>query len=263
MKTANQGNYEWSDYVDELKTFVSGRLAKLNTLFAAKLSGITFMSEDANNEISAEKNTNVVIKRNFYNGEWNTMCLPFALTESDITYWFGTDAKVLEFTSVTKDETTTPTTIELNFTPVTATVAGTPYLVKPTDAISLPFVFLNKSLTAKPAKVEHDGYALVGTYNPYELTALDYTKLFVGANNTLYTPNATGKMKGLRAYFEIPSEDVSNTISIEDGDVTGISHVAAGEQTNAKVYNLNGQRMDGGSLPKGVYIVNGKKIIKK
>ena len=50
-----------------------------------------------------------------------------------------------------------------------------------------------------------------------------------------------------------------------DGEETGISTIApANGNANGAIYNLNGTRLTQTlrNLPKGVYIVNGKKVIK-
>ena len=50
-------------------------------------------------------------------------------------------------------------------------------------------------------------------------------------------------------------------IQSADGGTTGISNVNA-ERNNGAVYNLSGQKVNG-SLKKGLYIINGKKVIVK
>ena len=49
------------------------------------------------------------------------------------------------------------------------------------------------------------------------------------------------------------------------GTTTGIGSVNVDKHNNANnaVYNLQGQRIDGKSLPKGIYIKNGKKFMVK
>ena len=55
----------------------------------------------------------------------------------------------------------------------------------------------------------------------------------------------------------------------DDSDVTGISNIDANNSSdansNADVYTINGQKVGTSleGLPKGVYIVNGKKFIVK
>lgn len=57
----------------------------------------------------------------------------------------------------------------------------------------------------------------------------------------------------IRVYVELP------------GTTTGIGSVNVDKRNNANnaVYNLQGQRVDGKSLPKGIYIKNGKKFMVK
>lgn len=57
----------------------------------------------------------------------------------------------------------------------------------------------------------------------------------------------------IRVYVELP------------GTTTGVGSVNVDKHNNANnaVYNLKGQRVDGKSLPKGIYIKNGKKFMVK
>ena len=48
-----------------------------------------------------------------------------------------------------------------------------------------------------------------------------------------------------------------------DGDATGIYSVNAESEATDATYSLSGIRMDGKQLPKGIYIVNGKKVVIK
>jgi len=254
-------NYTWTDYVDELKNFMDERIDLLATLFANRVTGITWLSEDADYDIKEDKTTHVVIKRPFVAGTWNTLCLPFALTEQDITYYFGGGSKVAEFASV---KATDGGTVSLNFSSVTATEAGKPYLVNPALDVNVAFPFLNKALSAaNPQTVTHDGYSFVGTYSPYEMTAGSETKLFVGTGNKLYTPNVTNKMKGFRAYFDISAVSADTKELVIDGESTGIDIPKAMAKGDGQMFNLNGQRVnaDAGNLPKGVYVKGGKKVI--
>lgn len=46
------------------------------------------------------------------------------------------------------------------------------------------------------------------------------------------------------------------------GDPTGISTLSTDVQTHKGVYNLKGQRMDGQTLPHGIYVIDGRKVVK-
>ena len=68
-----------------------------------------------------------------------------------------------------------------------------------------------------------------------------------------------------RAYFEVASGTVlsrSFSMVFEDGETTGISaSLMNSEKVNSEVYNLNGQRVM--NPAKGLYIVNGRKVVIK
>ena len=72
------------------------------------------------------------------------------------------------------------------------------------------------------------------------------------------------------SYASAGGTSTSAVEMVFNAETDGISkiHMADGEvmtSVNGKVYNINGQQMgaDASSLPKGIYIVNGKKFIVK
>ncbi len=97
--------------------------------------------------------------------------------------------------------------------------------------------------------VEDDGYYCVYVYPSYsyvEFTAEDGSE---GAGYFyIYTFAEPAGYKSINFYW--PGEAP-----------TGISTVKTSVNDNA-VYNLNGVRMNSDNLPKGVYIINGKKVVK-
>jgi len=92
-----------------------------------------------------------------------------------------------------------------------------------------------------------------------------------GENPVLKTPNSEStNIKGFRAYFMTPkgsSTPLAKQSLFFAGDdvVTAINKVDAQPTTNAPVYNMQGLRMNSDlkSLPRGMYIVNGKKYVIK
>jgi hypothetical protein len=68
-------------------------------------------------------------------------------------------------------------------------------------------------------------------------------------------------MKGFRAYFDLPAGATAR-LAIYD-DATGITSILDAKELNndGNVYNLNGQRVE--NAHKGLYIVNGKKVVVK
>ncbi len=112
-----------------------------------------------------------------------------------------------------------------------------------------------------------------------EITAPDdeneylFYKLTLDANNTdgsigFYFGEDNGGTFSFsnnhKAYLAVPQNGDSNEglSSIVVGDFTGISDIQTNKEQNNEVYTLSGVRVKG-NLPKGIYIVNGKKQIVK
>lgn len=92
-----------------------------------------------------------------------------------------------------------------------------------------------------------------------------------GENPELYTPNdASTKIKGFRAYFISPKETTTSGAKRslffeDDSETTAINKVDVQSEQNMPVFNLQGQHMNNDlkNLPRGIYIVNGKKYVVK
>lgn len=97
----------------------------------------------------------------------------------------------------------------------------------------------------------------------YRLTMHNKTTLgfFYGAAD-----GAAFKVLANKAYLAVPAETAAKMSSfvIGGGSTTAIDGIEAGNGVNAsrKVYNLQGQRVSG-TLPKGLYIIDGRKVIVK
>ena len=73
-------------------------------------------------------------------------------------------------------------------------------------------------------------------------------------------------MKGMRAYFEVPSStNPQSLVAKIDGVVSSLSEIDGGEAVvaDSRVYNLNGQCVGTSlsQLKRGIYIQNGKKVV--
>ena len=87
---------------------------------------------------------------------------------------------------------------------------------------------------------------------------------FVNTSNKVVRLSADGNLKGMRAYFNLPSAVASVKLMI-DGIETGIEAIDNGQLTidndKTEIFNLAGQKMN--KLQRGVNIVNGKKVLVK
>ncbi len=203
--------------------------------------------------------------RSFVKNKWNTICLPVDLAAADITYIFGEGtelAAIHQNADVTDDGV-------FKFTTKTTISKGTPFLIKPTNNVSDPIILATLTETTATKKGDKArGYYFRGTYSPVDFTADDKTKWFMNGSGELSTASVDGKIGGFRAYFELPSSASARPMAIfDDGETTDISELLAPQEqiANSVIYNLNGQRLSPSTagLHKGLYIVNGKKVIIK
>ena len=219
------------------------------------------LGEGDNSTALASKINNVFVEltRSFTGGTWNTVCLPFVPTPAQANELFGSGYKLAEFTASGTDKMTF-TTIDLendNF------VAGKPYLVYPTAKLSHSNkVLANVSITETEGLEDKDnGYKFKGSFEPKSFSENLNLYRFIASGNELKKPTG-GTLKSLRCYFEYPSGGNARSFTIdEEGGTTGINAVnGEGFMVNG-YYNLNGQRV--AKPTKGLYIVNGKKVVIK
>lgn len=206
-----------------------------------------------------EKNINktidiVTLTRTLVANKWNTFCVPF---ETEIA---GT---ALEGATVKTIGTVVGNVI--NLVDGTKIEAGVPYLVMPTTGDIVNPTFKSVTITEISAKEAGNAdYKFVGTYSPKKITEGEFGKIWgVTAEGKLAKINAKTTMKGLRAYFVFPTNAAAAKLNF-DGETTGINNIETNAAVNGKVYNLNGQYVGNSlnGLKKGIYVVNGKKVIK-
>lgn len=125
-----------------------------------------------------------------------------------------------------------------------------------------------------PAPVEFTGGSFVGTYNPFAITNENKNSiLLLAAGNKLGYAKNPRTLGAFRAYFDIPSVAGAPAINSyelnfgEDNDenTTGIIEVNTNLTNNTNkaegVFDLQGRKVANPS--KGLYIVNGRKVIIK
>ena len=228
--------------------------------------------ESATNTLVAKTGVNVTLKRSMVENEWNTICLPFNVTAEQAKTAFGEGVMIAQLNKNSSGN-------KLSFSSVDAIVASTPYLIKPTIAAPADgYKFEGVTIrpdgkgNVAPNFVNTNSYlAFVGIYNTVDVTNNvievlnnNYYAAFLGANNTIFkAKNDGGKMKGFRAYFAIPNNVAASALCVMvNGTTTSIKSInGAVVESNAPVYNLQGQRVDGNNLTPGIYIKAGKKFV--
>lgn len=191
----------------------------------------------------------------------NTICLPFNVEASDFATVFGdADAKAYQFKGVEGNK--------LCFEEATSIEAGVPYLLKVAQAHKMGNVGKVDILVEEPKSVTVEGVTFKGTFN---VKVLDEKNLFLGKDGNLKVPTSTegdnNKLKGMRAFFVLPEKATQAAHSLSfGGGTTGILAIEGEKAVKDQgVYTISGVKVadNTAKLSKGLYIVNGKKFIKK
>ena len=193
----------------------------------------------------------------YYDGSWNTLCLPFDLNDFSGTVLEGFSAMELD-TETARDGHVTgldpmAITYHLNFKPVTGIKAGRPYIVRQntgsaTGTLTNPvFYGVTVKNVAPTAVSSTDGtVTFKGSYSPVSFGANDHTKLFLGAANELHHPNANMTVGSFHASFQMAISnkgDVNSDGGVSVGDVAAmVNHVMGTDNGTFIVANadLNG-----------------------
>ena len=210
-------------------------------------------------------------------GQWNTFCVPFGMTAEQLAA--NAISRVVE---LSVDPASTNESINLTSTEATEVKAGVPYLVQVSEdvtEISVDGAYVTAAAPAAQAIGTAGDYTVAMTGN-YPATTVPQGAYFINGDKFYIADRADAvSLKGFRAYITL--EDGTGTVvesnirSIgfsTEGDGTtaidGIEGEAAGQPVD--VYTLSGMKVKGGveasealdGLRRGIYVVNGKKIIK-
>lgn len=239
------------------------RASKITVTVKVPVAKDYTLDENFVNTIEAYENANVTLNRTFYkDGEWNTLCLPFAVADAKTAF----DGAELREVDIQNSNGNT-----IVFKEATVIEAGKPYLIKwaktPNEVCDFVNTFEGVTLvaTATPVKV-NDAITFTGFYNKATADKLGASVAAIGAGNKLFKVTS-GEMKGFRAAFVLnPATPAAGIKVVIDGTTTGIEDlVVDGVKANGRVYNLNGQYVGNSlnGLQPGIYIQNGKKVVVK
>lgn len=232
----------------------------------------------------------MVFHRTFTRGEWNSLILPVDMTADQVTAAFGKGTKLAKFNKYDDNW--------IYFLPVEPDAYGImlkaniPYIIHPTrqpDSV-------NRNYNVGSGKEKHiDGpvYTVTGIYyggQPTEMKCEDTgsstntgmthygsyvyrqevpAKSYMLSKGAMVHTSKVHKVKSYRSWLEetTPSEKTLQLIvSDSDNSTTGIKVIEEAPQNANAIYNVSGMRMNSSNtdnLPKGVYIINNKKVVIK
>lgn len=232
----------------------------------------------------------MVFHRTFTTGKWNSLILPVDMNADQVKAAFGKDTKLAKFDKYDKNW--------IYFSPVVPDANGNmleaniPYIIYPTSQPD----YVNRNYNVGSDKEKHiDGpvYTVTGIIyggQPTEMMCEDTgsstntgmthygsyvyrqkvpAKSYMLSKGKMVHTSKVHNVKSYRSWLEetTPSEKTLQLkVSDSDNSTTGIKVIEEAPQNANAVYNVNGMRMNSSNtdnLPKGVYIINNKKVVIK
>lgn len=230
----------------------------------------------------------MVFHRTFTTGKWNSLILPVDMNADQVKAAFGKEAKIARFNRLEAKwiyfdmQTDNNLHIEKNV----------PYIIKPTKqptAVNrnynvggektkhingLVYTVTGIGYTDQTATLQHEdkdntnGMTHYGSYeNPTVVPADSY--ILHRSGDMVHTAVEHPSIKSYRTWLRetTPSgETLQMRVEQNDGPSTGIKVIEETAKNANAVYNVNGMRMNSSNinnLPKGVYIINNKKVVIK
>lgn len=240
--------------------------------FTADVTNLMVLDENSTTLPEEAEGVNVRVLRSIKADTWNSICLPFDMTEAQVKAAFGGDVKLGDFTSWSSEEDDEGAIvgIAIQFEAVTAIAANHPYIIKVAAPISEFTVDgVDVTVEEKPevrvgAKSSERGYF----YGTYTKTTVPEENLFLNSNRFWYSKGSSS-IKGYRGYFELRdvldayySGGEAKVLMLVEDDPTDLGGVPSVTGSDA-IYDLQGRKMQNdGKLPRGIYIVNGNKVLK-
>lgn len=253
--------------------FTNGKQARATNIIVTvevpKAKNYTLDETKTDNVIETYENANITLQRTLSKDYWNTFCVPFALDAEQVTQYFGEGTQLRTYEGNCNNNI-------VYFATVDNIEAGKPYIMKPGNAVVQNPTFEGVSMVAtgldengNPQAVgDASTVQMKGIYNQI-LLKTDRTELFLGDNDLFYYPIEdidARTIGGLRAYFIVPQgTDIKKLRANLDGTPTSLDTIFDTEESNAPVYNLQGQCVGNSlrALKSGIYIQNGKKVVVK
>lgn len=263
-----------------------------------KVENVTL--NDSDNYVPTDaKNANVMLKRTFYKNRWNAICLPYSINRRQIEDVFGDGTMVVLMKNIDTSNKKVMFIEHAN----QDIIAGYPYLIFPTDkadtnkddhsvidsittratfgeADSPLFSVGTDGNTYPGAEMQSDALVFKGTFINTTLNKGSYVVTNKGVLSRI--PKDGMKIRPYRSYIYFNRQTAGakaillqnmnvNGFENDEDNTTGIENLLfeSGILTHsADVYSIDGQlvrskALNFNGLPKGVYIVNGKKYVKR
>lgn len=238
------------------------------------------------------KNARMLLRRTFTKSNdgakgWNSIILPVDMTAAQVKQAFGDEVQIAKFDRLENNW--------IKFSTVNVTAKGvvleknTPYIIYPTkeplnnysyksdggvtEILDGPVYVVDginydDQTSEQKYTVNGIGMTYTGSYNNKTVVSADS---YMFSKGNLVHTNKEHTVKAYRCWLKEDAPSGKMLMFSLDGNgldgTTGIQVIEENKQnTNAGIYNLGGVRMNTNNidkLPKGVYVVNNKVVVKK
>ena len=145
----------------------------------------------------------------YKDGSWNTICLPFDVSDFDETPLEGATVRALSTVSLADGVLTLTFSEDLK-----SIKAGKPYIVRWNGGADIKNpVFYGVSVENTLNADTISGITFKGSFSPVSLTADDKTRFFVGSDNQLYYPTSALNINSCRGYFQLNGVNLNSVRS--------------------------------------------------
>ena len=218
---------------------------------------------------------NVVVNRYMFTG-WNTIALPFSMTQDELNDVFGSDCKLEKLVAV--DANSGTLNIYFQDCKDGGIEANTPYIIHYTGETG------NRRIAKTATVTDAEAALTVIAKDNVDMVTMEGARIHTpgeGLYGILAADNSEARFVAVddvksgfyasRCFIKVASGNTAklNTIHLGANEVTSIASIASSNK-KVDVYTLSGIRVATGISPKqmnklqpGVYVVNGQKVLVK
>ena len=250
---------------------------------------VTLLPDEDFNTSTKAIRANVTLKRTFVANRWNSLILPFSMTEAQVQQAFGEGSVIALFDRIENGKLHFKRHYYQNI------VANQPCLIYVTYGRDHTNDKIDETLSGVPVSddIVINGVCLDGNAVPnnnftanwgdaqYTFTGVydNTTNIPVGgyyiSSSVFYYNYALMKCGPFKAFIKATGDQGSNKLSVAIDEMPDLvtdgimplveDRITTGDDTDSPVYSIAGQKVSNrySALPKGIYIKNGKKVIVK
>ena len=222
--------------------------------FLFNFNNVTFYKRSLNEAEDytpvAATGVDITLTRTINADKWSTIVLPFSISKSDLETALGTTVTLAGISGYNSG------THEISTESLSSITANVPCFIKTNSDVSGEATISNVTIAAGTAeKVISGDFKLIGSYSAMDIPSGCY---FV-SNNNLYKSTGNSHIKPFRAYFTgVPAG--ARIMFWDDEDATAVTDVRRDvNDVKGEYFDLQGRKV--ANPTKGLYIVNGKKVI--